>query len=74
MNKQQSQAANMPVTFEQAKQAIIKLVVTRGRSQAVAVLARFGVENLTRLLPSEYGALVDACQGVRPSQMVKGQA
>jgi hypothetical protein len=65
MNKQQSQVADTPVTFEQAKQAIIKLVLTQQRGRAVAVLASFGVGNLTQLQPSEYGPLVDACQGVQ---------
>lgn len=66
MNKQKIQAqADTPVTFEQAKVAIINLVHTRGRGPAVAALARFGVNNLTRLHPSMYGALVDACQGGR---------
>ena len=67
MNKQKIQAkAHAPVTFEQAKAAIINLVHTRGRGPAVAALARFGVSNLTRLHPSLYGALVDVCQEGRP--------
>ncbi len=67
MNKhtQETQVADTPVTLEQAKRAIIKLALTRGRGRAVAVLALFGIENLTQLQPSKFGALVTVCQRIQ---------
>ncbi|WP_417276386.1 hypothetical protein [Castellaniella sp.] len=62
MNKQ---TQTSPVTLEQAKRAVIKLVLTRGRGRAVAALALFGIENLTQLHPSKYSVLVTVCQRIQ---------
>lgn len=69
MNKQTQGAAQVPtkksVTRGDAERAVLGLAVARGRNRALAALMCFGVDNLARLHPSKYGALVTVCRSIQ---------
>lgn len=56
-----STPAPKPVSYEDARQAIIRLGTRQGRPAAIAVLASFGCDHLDDLKPQQFSDVLAAC-------------
>lgn len=57
--------ANAPVdapTYQDAKDAVIRLARDRGKDAAVAVLSEFGVTKLPEVKPEQFADVIAACE------------